>query len=291
MGMVTAVCDPNELLLDFGVDVDYFEQMVVIERAKAIDDDQAAPFLQWMKETFGNIVAAEDVVIKQIKLYLATKEIIAEKGYDFLAVKCLPELPSIYTTFCLTHAIMGDGQDDQGPKERFIFSCEADINAALTMQILKLLTGDPVLFADLTEFRLDTGVLTTCNCGSQPTDFARSKKDVCWEREGVHEFQWKYGGTCPQHVAHPGSATVARLSRDQGRYEMLIAPVDVVEMPLETLRDTVWERPHAFLKLLCDRDAFLDAVRSNHIHLVYGDWKSELEEVCAILNIKPVVIE
>jgi len=291
MGMVTAVCDPNKVRLQFGVEIDSFEQIEVIERAEAMSDNRVLSFLKWMKDTFGKILAKEDVVIKQIKLYLALQEISAEKGYDFVAVKCLPELPGIYTTFCLPHAIMGDAEDDQGGKDRFIFACEADINAALTMQILKLLADGPVLFSDLTEFNLETGLLTTCNCGSQPTDFAKCKKDVYWEREGVHEFKWKYRGTCPQHVAHAGRATAARLSRDCGKYEMLIAPVEVVEMPREKLKETIWERPHTFLKLLCDRDAFLEAVRSNHIHLVYGDWKSELEEVCAILNIKSVVVE
>ncbi len=290
MGMVTAVCDPNEVRLKFGVEIDHFEQMEVIEQAEAMADDRAAAFLAWMKETFGEIVAAEDVVIRQIRLYLALQDLIAEKDYDFLAVKCLPELPSIYTTFCLAHAILGDSADDQGPKERVVFACEADINAALTMQILKLLAGGPVLFADLTEYDPEAGILTTCNCGSQPTDFARSKRDVRWEREGVHEFEWQYGGTCPQHVARAGRATLARLSRAAGQYEMLIAPADVVEMPREKLRETIWERPHTYLKLLCERDCFLDAVRSNHIHLVYGDWAAELAEVCAILGIRPVVL-
>jgi L-fucose isomerase len=91
-------------------------------------------------------------------------------------------------------------------------------------------------------------------------------------------------------VARPGRATLARLSRSVGEYEMLIAPCEVVDMPREKLRETIWERPHAYLKLLCDRDEFLGAVRSNHIHLVYGDWRAELQEACAILGVRPVVV-
>jgi len=290
MGMLTAVSDPTEVRLKFGVEIDHFEQMEVIARAEALGEERASAFLAWMRRTFGEIVAPEAVMLRQIKLYLALQELVAEKGYDFVAVQCLPELPGLYTTFCLAHAILGDAADDRGPKERFVMACEADLNAALTMQILKLLTGGPVLFTDLTEFDLQANLLVTCNCGSQPTDFAGSPKEVRWEREGVHEFQWKYGGTCPQHVARAGRATLARLSRAAGEYEMLIAPAEVVEQPREKLRETVWERPHAYLRLLCDRQAFLDAVRSNHIHLAYGDWVPELEEVCAILGIRPMVV-
>jgi len=290
MGMTTAVCDPNEVRLKFGVEIDAFEQMEVITRAEAVPDGRVASFLDWMRRTFGNILAKEDAIRKQIRLYLALREFCAEKGYDFVAVKCLPEMPSLYTTFCLAHAIMGDANDERGAKERFVFACEADINGALTMQMLKLLAGGPVLFSDLTEFNLDTGVLTTCNCGSQPTDFAKSKKDVFWEREGVHEFEWKHGGTCPQHVARGGRATVARLSRARGKYEMLVVPVDVVEMPRDKLRETVWERPHTFLAPRCNRDAFFDSIRSNHLHMVYGDWITQLKEICAILGVEPVVL-
>jgi L-fucose isomerase len=291
MGMLTAVCDPNEVRMKFGVEIDAFEQLEVIQRAEAMDDALAHPCLSWLHATFGEIVASEDVLIRQIKLYLALLELIEERGYQFVAVKCLPELPGLYTAFCLAHALLGDAQDHRGPKERFVFACEADLNAALTMQILKLLQRGPVLFTDLTEFDLANEILVTCNCGSQPTDFAPSPKEVRWEREGVHEFRWRYGGTCPQHVAKAGRATLARLSRSAGRYEMLVAPAEVVAMPREKLRETVWERPHAYLRLLCDRDEFIEAVRSNHIHLVYGDWAAELEEVCAILDVRPRVLE
>ncbi len=37
---------------------------------------------------------------------------------------------------------------------------------------------------------------------------------------------------------------------------MLIAPVEVVSLPRERLRDTIWERPYAFLRLLCDQARF-----------------------------------
>jgi L-fucose/D-arabinose isomerase len=290
MGMVTAVCDPNEIRLKFGVEIDSFEQLEIIQRAEEMSEGKVKSFYAWMEKTFGKIIAKEDVIYKQIRLYFALEDFANEKGYDFLAVKCLPELPAIYTTFCLCHAIMGDGQDARGPKDRMMFACEADLNAAMTMQILKLLAGGPVMFTDLTQFDFKANVLTTCNCGSQPTDFAASKKDVHWEIEGVHEFKWKYGGTCPQHVTKPGRATVARLSRNAGSYEMLIAPVEVVKMPREKLKETIWERPHAYLKLLCDRDEFFGAVRSNHIHLVYDDWSEQLTEACRIVDVKPIVL-
>lgn len=290
MGMLPAVVDPNDVLKRFGVDIDCFEQVDVIERAEKVPQEKVAAFRDWMKETFGKTVAKEQAIEKQIRLYLGLLEFIKERGYDFIAMKCLPELPFIYTSFCLAHAILGDAQDNLGIKPRFVFSCEADLNAALTMQIMKNLTEGPVLFSDLTQYDFKSEVLTSCNCGSQPTDFAADKKDVHWEKEGVHEFNWKFGGCCPQHVTRPGRATIARLCRNNGRYKMVIAPVEVVSMPREKLKETIWERPHSYLKLLCNKAEFFNAFPSNHLHMIYGDFRNELKEVCQILDIEPVVV-
>jgi len=289
MGMVTAVCDPNEWRIKFGIEVDGWEQVEVIDRAEHISEEKAKEFLNWMKKTFGKIIPKDEVILKQIKLYLALLDIIRDKDYDFIAVKCLPELPEIYTTFCLAHAILNDKSDAYGDKESFVCACEADVNGALTMQIMKLLSGGPVMFTDLTQYDLKNNLITMCNCGSQPTDFATSKKEVYWEKEGVHEFKWRIGGTCPQYVAKEGAVTLARLGRIKGEYVMMITTGDVVEMPREKLKETVWERPHAFVKPRCSQDEFIQNVLSNHIHFVYGDYSKELIEVCNIMKIKPII--
>jgi L-fucose isomerase len=289
MGMLTAVADPNEVRLKFGVEIDSFEQMEVIERAAEVDEARVRSFYAWMQERFGRIIAKEDAVLKQIRLYLSLQNTIEERAYDFVAVKCLPELPSLFTTFCLAHAILGDAQDDQGPKARTVFACEADLNAAFTMQILYLLQEGPVLFADFLEWERD-GIINLVNCGSQPTDFATDPQDVWWEIESTHEFKWKYGGTSPQHVTRPGRITLARLYRERGEYGMMIAPAETIYRDRATFRNFMWERPRSFVRLLCDRGALLDAIRSNHVHAVFGDWIAELEEVCRILGIRPVVV-
>ena len=289
MGMLTAVVDPNDIKKRFGVEIDSFEQMALIDRAEAVDPGRVGHFLDWMRSTFGKMVAKPEALDKQIRLYLAIRDFCGEMGYDFIALKCLPEMAAKYSSYCLAHAILGDAHDDLGEKPRLVMACEADIPAALTMQILKNLAPEsPVLFTDLTEYDFGLDLLTTCNCGSQPTDFAPDKSEVHWEKEGVHEHYWKYGGTCPQHVAKSGRATLARLGRKQGQYELMIAPVEVVEQPREKLKETVWERPHAYLKLLCDRTDFFSRARANHVHLVYGDYTEELVEVCAVLGIKSV---
>lgn len=290
MGMYTAHVDPSEIRRKFGVDIDGWEQVEVIDRAGQIPDEDAYAFLEWMRTEFGAIQAREDAMIAQIKLYLALRDYIKEKGYDFVAVKCLPELPSCHTTFCVAHALLNDASDAFGAKEAIVCACEADINGALTMQILKNVSGRTALFADFLAYDEEDNLVTLCNCGSQPTDFAPSRKDVIWVSEGLQEFTWKIGGACPQYVAKPGKMTMARLGRINGEYIMLVMSGEAIAFPRAKLAEVNAQQPQAFVRLSCSPDDFTGNLRCNHIHAVYGDYIAELEVLCSVLGIRPIVL-
>lgn len=291
MGMYTAHVDPSEIRKKFGVDIDGWDEIALIEDAKLIDEQRVDSFYAWMEKTFGGIEAKEAAVKSQIRMYIALKQMIAEKKYDSIAVKCLPHLPSIHTTFCLAHALLNDTSDADGEKEPFVCGCEADVNGTLTMQLMTNVSGKPVMFADFLQFDEKEHMVTLCNCGSQPTDFAPSKKDVCWVHEGLQEFQWKIGGCCPRYVAKSGLLTMARLGRIDGEYIMLIMTGDAVNFPHEKLNEVNSQQPQAFVKLHCTADAFIDSLRCNHIHVIYGDYTKELVAACKTLRIRPIIPE
>jgi L-fucose isomerase len=199
-------------------------------------------------------------------------------------------MPSCYTTFCLAHVLLNDKSNDGfGEKYSFVSSCEADANGALTMQILNNITEDTTMFTDVLYYDYEENMLRMCNCGAQPTDFARSRKDVVWVTEGLREFDWVLGGACPRYVGAPGKLTAARLSRIESRYVMLITTAEAIEMPLEKINETNSQQPHVFAKLDCSSENFVDSLRSNHIHVVKGDHKQALIKTCEVLGIEPVV--
>lgn len=290
MGMLTARIDPSEWMSRFGIDVDGFDQVDVLRRAEKVPDGEAEKFLAWMRREFGGIEVKDRVMLAQIKLYFALREVIEEKGYDFIAVKCLPELPSCLTTFCVAHALLNDSADDGfGQRASYVAACEADANGALTMQILNNITGATTMFTDVLYYDYEENMVRMCNCGSQPTDFAASRKEVTWVSEGLREFNWVLGGACPRYVGKPGRITAARLSRVNREYVMLVVAGEALEMPLEKIRETNSQQPHVFVRPDCQQERFVGALRSNHIHLVQGDWKEELLVTCDVLGIKPVV--
>jgi L-fucose isomerase len=223
-------------------------------------------------------------------MYLALLDLIREKEYDAVCVKCLPELPGCHTTFCLPIALLNDRSDHRGPKPSVVCGCEADVNGTVTMQLLKGLCGGPVMFTDVLKIDRAKNEIGMANCGSSATDFARSRKDVRWVKEGLVEFQWKLGGACPQYVTRAGRVTIARLSRVDGEYVLLIASGETVEYPREKLAEINPQHPQSWVRMDARLDAFLEQLRCNHVHFVFGDFVEELEVACWALGIRPVVV-
>ena len=289
MGMYTVHVDPSEIKSRFGVDIDGWDEISVIEASRKLPEDKIAKFYEWMKSTYGGIEAKEAAVKAQIRMYLSLRELIAERGYDAVAVKCLPHLPPVHTTFCLAHALLNDTSDAYGPKESFVCGCEADTVGTLTMQMMHNVSGQATMFADFLCYEEEKNLVTLCNCGSQPTDMAPTKKDVHWVHEGLQEFKWVIGGCCPQYVAKPGRVTMARLGRVAGEYVMLILSGRALEFPREKLAEINPQQPQAFVELNCRPEQFIAELRCNHIHLVYGDYVKELEVLCTTLGIRPIL--
>lgn len=289
MGMYTAHADPSEVKSKFGVDLDGWDEISVIEASKEIPEEKVAGFYAWMQGTFGALEAVEKALKAQIRMYLSLCNLIREKDYQAVAVKCLPHLPSIHTTFCLAHALLNDSSDAYGPKESVVCGCEADVNGTLTMQMMHNVSGQTTMFADFLSYEEEMNLVTLCNCGSQPTDLAASRKDVHWVHEGLQEFKWAIGGCCPQYVAKPGRVTMARLGRIAGQYVMLILSGEARAFPREKLAEVNAQQPQAFVELDCEPDEFVAELRCNHIHLVYGDFVAELEVLCKTLGIRAIV--
>ena len=290
MGMYTAHVDPSKLRKTFGVEIDYWEQVELLRRSQEYPAAEVAEMIGWMKKEFGRIEAKAEVLDAQVRMYLALRDLAQEKEYDAVCVKCLPELPACHTTFCLAISLLNDRSDHKGAKESTVCGCEADINGTLTMQLMKTLNGGPVMFTDVLKLYYDKNEIGMANCGSSATDFARSRKDVYWVKEGLLEFSWKMGASLPQYITRAGRVTMARLSLVDGEYVMLITAGETIEYPREKLKEINPQHPQSYVKMDCDLAVFVENLRCNHIHFVFGDYEKELEIACWALGVRPILL-
>ena len=294
LGMYSSTVSMQDWQQQFGIDVEHIDQVEIIREAENVDEKLVEKAFQWLTENIGKIeyngtTFTPEKLKTQIRHYEATKKIIRDNGLDFLGVKCHYEMSRHYCTECLSAAFINDPYDWEGPKEPCVFACEADSDAALTMQIFKLLTDKPVIFMDIRHYDQENDVMVFCNCGSQSTYYATASDDY---RENLAQVTLYpalpiyAGGGCHVNLqTKPGKATIARLCRSEGKYRMVIIPCEFVKLPKEKEAETTKEWPHVFAKLPFDHKVFLDRFDANHCHAVYGDQVEELKMICKMLKI------
>ncbi len=304
LGIDTGTFDPMQWRAQFGVDVDHIDQLEIVRRAELVDADRVENTMDWMKQKFASIAfdddkLTEDKLAFQARCYLANKDINAEKGLDFISVKCMTELSDHYVPQCISAALMPGPYDAEGAKQPCSMSCEADGDGALSMEILKEVSGGgSTLFADVSHMDEAKKILYLPNCGGMCSWFA-SRSDKAEDNLGKIELRPSVrpgGGAITYFTASPGPITLARLYRVAGQYRMAIIPGDVINLTEDDQAAFVSQRgkhqlPTAFVKVEADLDHLVDEFGSNHISGVAGSWVQELEILCEMLDIEPVVMD
>lgn len=294
LGMYSAQVSMQHWQKKFGVDVDHMDQSEILRLAEEVPAEQVEKAFRWLLGNckavhFDGLRLTEEKLKTQIRHYEALKRIVRENQYDFLGVKCHYEMSRHYCTECVAAALMNDPYDWDGPKEPTVYACEADSDAALTMQILKLLTGKPVLFMDVRHYDAAEDVMVFCNCGSQSTYYAAASEDPGENLSRVTLYpclEIYAGGGCHVNcMTAPGEVTMPRLNRYKDDYRMTIIPGEIVTLPEEKMEETTKEWPHNFVKLPFDHRIFLNKFSSNHCHAVYGNCREELIMICKMLRI------
>jgi L-fucose/D-arabinose isomerase len=302
LGMYTAVANLDQWQKMFGLDVEHVEQQDVVEYSKKVEPAKVDKAFAWLEKHVGAIkydgkALTPEKLKLQIRSYYAYRRIIDERGLDFVGTKAHGDLTDTFVTVDIAEAFLNDPYDWDGPHETIVAATEADMDAALTMQIFKHITGKPVLFSDVRHYDSDDGIWYLSNSGTHATYFAGASDDPKVNLKNVTFYPevsyYPAGGASVHHFAAPGKVTLARLARKNGRYWMAIVPEEFVKFPrkvaLKKGSTVTPEWPIAFTRLECSADAFLAEFPCNHIHGCYGDWERELLHVANILGIEAKV--
>jgi L-fucose isomerase len=297
--MYTAVANLDQWRSMFGVDVEHIEQYDIVRYSEDIDETKVDSALKWLETHVGEIKydgasLTPEKLKKQIRSYHAIRSIIDERGLDFVGFKSHGDLTDYFVTMDVAEAFLNDPYDWDGSHEPIVAATEADMDGALTMQIMKHLSGQPVLFADVRHYDESDDVWYFSNSGTHATYFAGRSSDPAENLKRVTFYPevsyYPAGGASVQHFAAPGPVTLARLARREGRYWLAIVPAEFVEFPEHVARakaaTTTPEWPIAFARLRVTPTEFLSTYPCNHIHGVYGDWVDELQHVASTLGIE-----
>ena len=295
MGLYSAAPAPNLWLRTFGVDTDHVDQFEIVRRAETVSPERVETGIDWLARhtrgiQFDDMQLTPAKLERQVRAYLATKDIIADYGWDFLGLKCHYEMSEFYAVQCLSASLLNDPYDWEGPKETTLVSCEADSDGALSMQLLKLITDQPVALLDVRFYDQQAQVWVLSNCGAAPTWFAARSPGPSQNlaRVDLVPSTPKYlaGGAHVCFQFQAGPVTLARLQRAGDAYQLVILKGNIQEMPLDSVTgsSSIW--PLAFVRLDVPVEKMVTHLNSNHLHLVSGDCTQELCLVGQFLGIE-----
>lgn len=306
MGMETGYFHLVPIQRTFGVTVYQIDQLWLVEKMKEVPEEEAERGLRWLSEMLGERIRYDGKMLtpetlkKQLKLYLAMRKVNEEYGFDFCGIKGQRELSEYVCITDVAEMLLNDPYDWNGSKEPFVCATEADSFAAITMQILKYVSGGlPVLFADVRLYHPDKDIWDFCNSGNHPSWYASRSYDPKenFRKVTLHpalELYFRAGGASVEFDAAPGEMTFARLGIWKDRIYMVIVRGASLDLPEEERRrlaqmtNPTW--PHVFARLDCDFEDFVSVFPSNHILGIPGNHVDKLVNYCRIAGIKPIVL-
>jgi L-fucose/D-arabinose isomerase len=282
IGMLTGVSSsPAQWLRTFGVDIDHVDESEILRLAGEVDEAEKERIVCWLEQTLGGIEYEEQGKLTRENLKYqaacaaAVKQIIADRQFDFVGIKCHYDLSEYYCTQCLSAALLPSRLDWDGPRAPLACACEADGDGAMTMQILQLVADKPALFVDLRHYDAEKGLWTLCNCGGQSLYYSRRAEDPAENARAARLVPViaKYGGV-GAHVCYlgcEGPMTFARLIHDGARPSLLAFRGEAVEAQDAWTQASCPQWPHIYARIDPDPRRLLDELHANHVHAVEGD--------------------
>ncbi|MEI7615222.1 MAG: hypothetical protein WCJ54_00805 [Actinomycetota bacterium] len=202
--------DEMEIYKNLGVDVVRGVEIEdVMARGEKIDKKLVKEVMDKIYSNCAKITVTEDKILDSAKLYLATKEICEENNFKAVAFSCWPKLADFKNLrSCLVNSLLGlDGIPS---------SCEGDMLSAISMLILKEISGKAAAVMDFPAFDEEDESILLWHCGSAPFEMANNCGVSCnhhYCAEFAEEKEFVNLGPITDMVFPVSDITVFRLTK------------------------------------------------------------------------------
>ena len=306
MGMETGFAHLTPTLKYLGCTVRQIDQLWLVKTMETLDPAEVKKGREWFETLLGDRLLYDghmltpETLENQIKVYLAMKAVNEDKGFDFCGLKGQREMTEHICLGDVPEMLMNDPYDWNGPKEPVVCATEADFYAAVTMQLMKYVSGGkPTLFMDVRLYHPDEDIWDWCNSGNHASWYASRSltPEDNYKKITFHpalEYYFKAGGASVEFDAAPGQMTFARLGLWDEKPYMVIVRGDSLDLPADKRKalndqtNPTW--PHVHARLECSFEEFTSVFPCNHVLGVEGDVVQSLVYLCEINGIVPVVL-
>jgi len=287
MGQTCGVADPSQWMKVFGVDIDSRDTTELIATAKKISADEIKKAGQEIQPFFSDSIPEDETSERSIRLYLAIKKIVKKENWEFYTIQSFPGLGDDYSATCFAQSMMlNDGVGT---------STLSDFNTAMTVKLLTDLSPERVYYGDLQHIDKSNNEIKIIGDGACPPSLAGKMGPAGFAEHGI-PTEGEAGGLSVKLVCKPGEGVLARLSRNNGEFEMAIVRCSIFEPSKKDLEKRQKECgipfwPHAFVKVRCDVDKLIESWNNEYAVLGYGSHLyDELLAFCELTGIKAIAL-
>ena len=284
MGILTGRVDANQWLKEFGIITDYTDQYTLVIEAEKIDNKKVKDYYNMLDKEYKKIPELNKVFENSIKISLALEDLVEKERYDFTGLKCTFDLSDNYCSACLAQSRLAN--------RGFISACLNDSNGALSSYVLNLLKSndEPVFTADVNLANSESNIIKLIDDGAASPKLTVDPKrevELCYQPY----LEAKASGICTKLIAKPGTVTLIRLARIDGKYILHLTEGEALAVDESDREDFIKECgypmwPHALVKIKGDMEKFIENLRSEYIHMTYGNLKDDIKEFCKMFDIE-----
>jgi L-arabinose isomerase len=287
MGQTCGAADPSQWMKVFGVDIDPRDTTELIKMAQAVTGRESKQARRRIQRLFSQPIPQDKISERSIRLYIALKRIVTREAWEFYTIQSLPGLANDYSATCFAQSMMledGCGTSTLG-----------DYNTAMTVKLLTDLSQERVYYGDLQHIDKASKEIKIIGDGACPPSLAGKLGPAGFARHGI-PTEGEAGGLSVKLTCKVGEGVLARLGRNDGRFEMVLARGTVFEPPAGQLEERQNECgipfwPQGFVTVDCDIDALLEAWNNEYACLGYGaHLYDELAAFCEQTGIKAIAL-
>ena len=287
MGQTCGAADPSQWMKAFGVDIDSRDTTELVETAQAVTPRELKQARRRIQPLFSQPIPQDKISERSIRLYLALKKIVTREEWGFYTIQSFPGLASHYCATCFAQSMMLE--DGWGT------STLGDFNTAMTVKLLTDLSKERVYYGDLQHIDKASNEIKIIGDGACPPSLAGQLGPAGFATHGI-PTEGEAGGLSVSLTCKVGEGVLARLGRNDGRFEMVLTRAAIFEPPAGQLQRRQNECgipfwPHGFVTAHCDINAMLEAWNNEYACLGYGaHLYDDLAAFCEQTGIKAIAL-
>ncbi len=259
----------------FGIEVEFFEMLEMVQRSENIPQEEIAKIRQKiLREWEFDGQPHEDTLHKGILYYLAIKQLVSERSFGAISLKDVDGMKKLLGfPPAMIFMLLAD-------EDGICVIPENDAMGAVTQLIVKNLTGQSAAYLEFYEFFEESILMGV-------PDFVPAGVVDGKVRVKPAAFGQLSGGILNVSTMKTGILTMARLSNTADSYSMHIL---TGKGELRSWEEAGWDHPAPqlpSLEIFLDTpvEEFAQKVSGQHYIIAYGNHRDKLEDFCRLKDI------